>query len=198
MNAKRLLDIVCAAIGLVALAPIFMLIALWIKSDSPGPVFFRQMRVGQDGKMFQIYKFRTMVVQAENLGGKITSASDPRITPSGAVLRHYKLDELPQLINVLKGEMSLVGPRPEVPEFVAYYPEELRKRILSVRPGITDPASIEFRNESDLLSGSQDPQRVYLQKILPLKIAHYDKYIATRSFWLDIKLVFWTLKEIFR
>jgi lipopolysaccharide/colanic/teichoic acid biosynthesis glycosyltransferase len=159
MFLKRLFDFLSVTIGLIFLSPLFFLIALAIKWDSKGEVLFKQIRVGQYGKLFHVLKFRTMVTDAEKKGAKITTGGDPRITRIGTFLRKYKLDELPQLINVLKGEMSLVGPRPEVPEYVEFYPENLKQIIFTVPPGITDRASIEYRDENEILANSDDPVR---------------------------------------
>lgn len=198
MIAKRIFDLVFVIPGLLILSPVFVLAALWISIDSKGPVFFRQERVGRNGKIFRIFKFRTMVVNAESLGAKITLGNDSRITRSGAFLRRYKLDELPQLFNVFKGEMSLVGPRPEVPEYVAYWPDEMRELVLSVPPGITDFASIEFRNENDLLEGASDPVEKYIQEIIPIKLDYYEHYVNSRSILLDFWLILRTIGVIFR
>lgn len=193
---KRIFDFVAACAGLFVLSPVLLLVALWIKLDSPGPVLFRQKRVGRHGQPFNILKFRTMVVAAEAQGLSITTHADQRITRAGSVLRKCKLDELPQLYNVLAGEMSLVGPRPEVPKYVALYPETARVAILSVRPGITDNASIEFSDESSLLRDSADPERMYVEEILPRKIALYLDYVAAQSFWLDLSLIGKTLSKL--
>jgi lipopolysaccharide/colanic/teichoic acid biosynthesis glycosyltransferase len=173
------------------------LISAWIRLDSPGPAFFRQVRVGRRGQEFRIFKFRTMSSQAPRPGPQLTIGTDARITSAGAFLRHYKLDELPQLINVLKGEMSLVGPRPEVPRYVAHYPPDVRQTVLSVRPGITDLASIEFKRESDLLGQSIDPEKTYLEEILPIKLRYYVDYVRNRSLSLDFKILFKTLTAVF-
>jgi lipopolysaccharide/colanic/teichoic acid biosynthesis glycosyltransferase len=193
MSAKRLFDLFWATLGLVVLSPLFLVVAMWIKLDSAGSVFFRQTRVGRFEKPFRIYKFRTMVADAEKKGLQLTAGKDPRITPSGEFLRRTKIDELPQLINVVKGEMSLVGPRPEVPKYVEYYPDEAKKVVFSLRPGITDYAAIHFRNENDILEGSEDPEKVYLQEILPEKVSLYLKYASGRSLWIDFLLILGTL-----
>ncbi len=195
MIAKRIFDLFFATLGLVLLSPLFALVAIWIKLDSPGPVFFRQVRVGRFGKPFKIYKFRTMYVDSERKG-QLTVGEDPRITKAGKFLRKYKIDELPQLINVVKGEMSLVGPRPEVPRYVEHYPPHLRDLILSVPPGITDYASIMFKDENQILAKAQDPEKVYIEQILPIKLEYYKRYVTERSLFLDIKLILLTLKEI--
>lgn len=196
MVAKRIFDLCFTIPGLVLLFPLFIIIATWIKIDSPGPVFFRQTRVGKKGVIFQILKFRTMILDAEKKGEQITVGQDPRITRSGNFLRKYKLDELPQLINVLLGEMSLVGPRPEVPKYVEYYPSHIKNIILSVPPGITDFASIEYRDESTLLAQSVDPELIYIQEILPTKLEYYVKYVNERSLYLDFKLILKTFYRI--
>jgi len=196
MIAKRLFDLFFVIPGLVLLSPIFLVISLLIKRDDNGPVLFKQERVGLNGRPFKVLKFRTMVVDAEKQGAKVTMGGDSRITQTGQWLRKYKIDELPQLINVLKGEMSLVGPRPEVPEYVAFYSEQQKKTVLSVLPGITDIASIEFRNENDLLVGSTDPIKDYKEKILPIKISYYEEYVKKRSLWLDFKIIFKTMYVI--
>lgn len=194
--AKRLFDFTLAAIGLLVLSPLLVVVALWIKADSAGPVFFRQERVGRYGRLFRIHKFRTMSARAEATGPQITIGEDKRITSFGRILRRYKLDELPQLIDVLVGNMSLVGPRPEVPRYVARYPEDVKTIVLSVRPGITDLASIEFRDESNLLGASENPEQDYVEKILPIKLAYYRRYVTERSFWLDLQLIFLTVRMI--
>jgi lipopolysaccharide/colanic/teichoic acid biosynthesis glycosyltransferase len=191
--AKRLLDVLASIAGLVVLAPLFVVIAIWIMLDSKGGVFFRQERVGRAGRPFRIWKFRTMRMDSERRGLQLTAGADPRITRAGALLRRYKLDELPQLINVLCGQMSLVGPRPEVPRYVAHYSPEQRARILSVRPGITDPASIAFFDESELLRSAQDVERAYIESVLPMKLRLYEDYVATRSFWGDVRLIVHTV-----
>ena len=196
MIAKRLLDIALAVIGLCLVCPLLILIAVSIKLDSVGPVLFRQQRVGRNGRLFRIRKFRTMVLDAPRLGAEITIDQDPRITRVGRLLRQFKLDELPQLVDVLLGDMSIVGPRPEVPKYVQCYPETVRKEILSVRPGITDPASIEFFDESTMLKGSQDPERTYIEEILPIKLRYYVQYVRERSMLLDLLVIVKTLTRI--
>jgi len=195
MKTKRIFDLCCVLPSLILISPLFLLIALWVKLDSHGPIFFLQTRIGQFEKPFKIIKFRTML--PDNKGPKLTLNNDTRITRCGHFLRRYKLDELPQLINVLKGEMSLVGPRPEVPEYVAYYPDALKKYVLSVPVGITDYASIEFHNESELLAASKQPEIIYIENILPLKLAYHQKYVKEQSLYLDIVLILKTLKRIF-
>lgn len=197
MIQKRLFDLFFVIPGIITLAPAFIVIALLIKTRDGGDVLFKQTRVGKNGQHFKVLKFRTMVLNAEKMGNKITTGNDPRITPVGAFLRKYKLDELPQLFNVLKGEMSLVGPRPEVPEYVDFYPEDIKKVVLSVQPGITDIASIEFVNENDLLTGSDDPVSDYKNKVLPVKLAYNVDYVNKQSLWLDFSLIFKTVAAIF-
>lgn len=194
---KRILDFILALIGLIILSPVFILVAILIKKEDKGSIFFRQIRVGQNGKLFKIYKFRTMVENAEKLGAQVTKGDDPRVTKIGKILRKYKIDELPQLINVLKGEMSIVGPRPEVPKYVEAYKEEY-KEILKVKPGITDYAALEYIDEEKLLKDALDPEEIYLKKILPEKIKYYKKYIDDISFWTDIKLIIKTLIGIIK
>lgn len=196
--AKRVFDFIASGFGLLLLLPIFTMFALWIKLDSRGPVFFRQERVGRGGKLFWIHKFRTMVIDAERLGLQITVGSDARVTDVGRLLRKHKLDELPQLIDVFLGHMSLVGPRPEVPRYVACYPENVRNLVLSVRPGITDLASIEFKDENEILGSAIDPHVAYVNKILPIKQRYYVEYVNTRTFWGDIILIFKTIKALTR
>ena len=197
MLNKRLFDLFFVIPGLFILAPVLLVIAFIIKLKDGGNVLFKQVRVGQHGKNFEVLKFRTMVINAEKLGDKVTTGDDPRITPIGHVLRKYKFDELPQLINVLKGEMSLVGPRPEVPEYVEFYPDEIRNIVLSVPPGMTDKASIEFVNENELLSGSKDPVTDYKNKVLPIKLDYYVDYVEKRSLYLDFTLILKTIIAIF-
>ena len=196
MIAKRVFDLISSVIGLVVLAPILVLVSLFVWLGDRGPVFFRQERVGRGGRLFRIHKFRTMRVA--NSGSQVTSADDNRITPLGKVLRKTKLDELPQLIDVALGNMSLVGPRPEVPRYVELWGEEARAEILSVRPGITDPAAIAYRNEQDELAAAEDPEEHYTQVILPRKVAMYCDYVRNRSFAGDIKIILGTIAAIFR
>lgn len=193
VHLKRVFDLVCASAGIIALAPAMLVIACWIRMDSSGSAIFRQERVGLNGRIFQIIKFRTMHIQQDPRARQITVGPDPRITRAGFFLRKYKLDELPQLFNVLAGDMSLVGPRPEVPRYVALYPEEVRKRVLSVLPGVTDLASIEYRHESDILGRSDNPERTYVEKIMPEKLKYAERYVAERSFSIDIKIIIRTL-----
>lgn len=193
---KRLFDILVSLCSLVLFAPLFAAIGFWIKLDSPGPVFFRQKRVGLHGRFFKIHKFRTMIVDAEVRGPQLTIGADARITSSGDFLRKYKLDELPQILDVLLGDMSLVGPRPEVPKYVACYPTEIRDLVLSVRPGITDLASIEFRNENAMLSRTTNPEQEYIDKILPLKLNYCKKYVSEQSLWLDLRIIWKTISKV--
>jgi len=190
---KRLFDFIASFFGLILLTFIFVLAALWIKIDSRGPIFFRQERVGFQGSIFRIHKFRTMVLDAEKKGKQITVGADSRITSVGGFLRKYKLDELPQLIDVLVGNMSLVGPRPEVSKYIDYYSDDEKHDVLSVKPGITDNASIEFRDESELLTSSKDPEATYISEVLPRKIALYRKYVRERSFFGDVAIIFKTI-----
>lgn len=192
---KRLFDLVISATSLIILSPLFLLLAFAIVADSGRPIFFRQTRVGRDGKTFRILKFRSMVAGAD-ARGKLTVEGDTRVTRIGQFLRRYKFDELPQLVNVVVGDMSLVGPRPEVPEFVAHYTAEDKEIVLSVRPGITDNASIEFRDENALLDGDSDPGRRYVEDILPVKIALYRSYVSNQSFSGDISILLRTVREI--
>lgn len=196
MLAKRLFDIVASLLGLVVLSPLFLILGLSIRLESPGPALFRQERVGLDGKRFRIFKFRTMRQTAPGEGPQITVGQDRRITAAGQWLRRTKLDELPQLINVLRGEMSLVGPRPEVPYYMEKYAPEQRRIILSVRPGITDFAAIEFSQESDILAGASDPEEAYVREVMPQKFALYDRYVREQSLWLDLTLIARTLRKI--
>lgn len=188
---KRLFDILVSGIGLLCLSPLLLIVAIWIKLDSPGPVFYRQVRVGRYNKDFRIFKFRSMRIGSDK-GSLVTiGGRDPRITRSGYFIRKFKIDELPQLINVLVGDMSLVGPRPEVRHYVNYWtPEQMH--VLDVRPGITDPASIKYRNENELLAQAEDPEKYYIDVIMQEKIKLYLEYAEKSSFWYDIKLIFQT------
>lgn len=192
---KRCLDLVLSAIGLVVLGPILVVLAVWIKVGSRGPVFYRGERVGRYGRRFRIFKFRTMVTDAEKLGGASTPEDDPRVTGAGRFLRKYKLDELPQLLNVIAGDMSLVGPRPQVVWAVERYTEE-EKVVLGVRPGITDYASLRFRDEGEILRGSADPDKDYFEKIHPEKMRLSLEYVRKRSVWLDCKILAKTLGAV--
>ena len=191
---KRFFDVLGAGFGLVLLAPLLVGIALWIKLDSRGPVFFRQQRVGRFGTPFHIHKFRSMRENAPLAGPQITIGADLRITRAGLFLRRTKLDELPQLLDVLAGTMSLVGPRPEVPRYVAMYPPEVRDKVLSVRPGITDPASIAYRDESTLLARAADPERAYIEQIMPAKLRYAVEYVDHMSLANDLRLIGATLR----
>ena len=192
---KRLFDIIASGLGLLVLSPLFLIIAIWIKLDSKGPVFYRQVRVGKDNKDFRIFKFRSMRVGSDK-GSLVTiGGRDPRITRSGYIIRKLKLDELPQLINVFVGDMSLVGPRPEVRHYVDYWtPEQMH--VLDVRPGITDPASIKFRNENELMEKAENPEEYYINVIMQEKLKLYLEYVRNHSFWGDIGLIlktFWVI-----
>ncbi len=189
---KRIFDIVCSGLGLIILSPFLLFVAIRIKMGSDGPVFFKQIRVGEKGREFKILKFRTMVVDAEKLGRQITVGNDSRITKIGAFLRKYKIDELPQLINVFKGDMSLVGPRPEVPRYVNMYTEEQRK-VLDVKPGITDLASIRYRDENELLGQAENPDEFYINTIMPDKLALNLEYINKSNIFLDIYIILKTI-----
>nr|WP_170850973.1 sugar transferase [Collimonas sp. OK607] len=194
---KRCFDFFAALIGLILLSPLFLWISCRIKLDSSGPVFFRQERVGKNNKLFRIFKFRTMTTDSESKG-QITVGRDARITNVGHVIRRYKLDELPQLLNVLSGDMSLVGPRPEVPRFIACYPVDIRNIVLSVPPGITDWASIEYKDESTILGRATDAEQAYMTEILPVKMKYYVRYVQERSFGMDLKIIFRTLWVIIK
>ena len=196
--AKRLFDLLFAAVGLLLLLPAGLVIALLVRLDSPGPVFFRQERVGRFGRIFRIHKFRTMRVDAPLTGPAVTVGVDPRITRVGHQLRHFRLDELPQLIDVLQGHMSLVGPRPEVPRFVAHYPEPLRSKILSVRPGITDPASLDHLDEASLLADAPDPESRYIRDVLPHKLRAQAAYAERATWWSDLGVIWRTIGTLLR
>lgn len=192
---KRFFDLFFSVLGLLVLLPFFVLIALWIKLDSKGPVFYRQVRVGKNNRDFRLFKFRSMHIDADKKGLLTVGGRDPRVTRSGHFLRRFKLDELPQLINVVIGDMSLVGPRPEVRKYVDLYtPEQMR--VLSVKPGITDNASIEFIDENTLLGQADDPEAYYIKELIPRKTAIYLKYIDNQSFLNDLRLIFRTLYKI--
>ena len=188
---KRAFDIIASGLGLIVLSPLFVVLAIWIKLDSKGPVFYRQVRVGYKNKDFRIFKFRSMRVGADK-GSLVTiGGHDPRVTKSGYFIRKFKFDELPQLINVFLGDMSLVGPRPEVRHYVDYWtPEQMH--VLDVRPGITDPASIKFRNENELMEKAEDPEKYYIEVIMQEKIKLYLEYVEKHSFLYDIGLIFKT------
>lgn len=193
---KRIFDIISSLFGLILLLPFMIIIAILIKLDSKGPIFFKQVRVTKNGREFKIFKYRTMRVGSDKFS-QITVGKDSRITKVGDFLRKYKLDEIPQLINVLIGDMSLVGPRPEVPKYVALYTEEQRE-ILKVRAGITDYASIEFSNENDILANEADPEKAYIEKIMPRKIELNKKYLSEISVMTDIKIILLTIKKILK
>ena len=204
---KRAFDLCAATTGVLLLSPLLAAIALWIRLDSPGPVLFRQVRVGRHGVPFDILKFRTMAAQPPvqpqpgvppNLQRLLTVGRDPRITRAGHFLRKYKLDELPQLFNVVQGTMSLVGPRPEVPRYVACYPPRERELVLSVKPGVTDWASILYKDENAILGQALDPERAYIETILPTKLEYYVRYVRERTFWVDLRIIFQTLRAIAR
>ena len=195
---KRVFDLLGAAVALALLWPLFIAIALWIKLDSPGPVFFRQQRVGRQGRLFAIHKFRTMVADAPARGLQLTVGDDPRITRAGAFLRRSKLDELAQLIDVLAGDMSLVGPRPELPAYLARVPPALRDAVLAVRPGITDPVSLDFADESALLARTADPEREYVEVMLPQKLRAAAAYAARATLWTDLRVIARTLRLLAR
>jgi len=195
---KKLFDIVFAFFGLILVLPLFLALAILIKRESPGPIFYRGVRIGKEGKPFRIFKFRTMVLNAEKLGGTSTAADDPRLLKIGHFLKKYQLDELPQLINVLKGEMSLVGPRPEVKMYVDMMTEEERNVILSIKPGMTDLASLWNFHESEVLKSSPDPEKTYQEKIWPEKKRLQLEYVKNRSFSLDLKIILKTILKIFQ
>jgi lipopolysaccharide/colanic/teichoic acid biosynthesis glycosyltransferase len=196
--AKRAVDLLLAALALTVSAPVLLLAMLWVRLDSQGPVLFRQERVGRHGRLFRIHKLRTMrVADAQSAGPAVTGHADRRITRAGQWLRRYRIDELPQLIDVLRGDMSLVGPRPEVPRFVALYPPELRACVLAVRPGITDPASLEFIDEAKLLEGSTDPERTYVETILPRKVQRQAEYAQRANLATDLSVIVRTLRVLF-
>lgn len=194
---KRLFDIIASGLGLLVLSPIFLILAIWIKLDSKGHVFYRQVRVGKNNKDFRIFKFRSMRVGSDK-GSLVTiGGRDPRVTRSGYYIRKFKLDELPQLINVFVGDMSLVGPRPEVRHYVDYWTEE-QMHVLDVRPGITDPASIKFRNENELMEQAENPEDYYINVIMQEKLKLYLEYVNHHSFWGDIRLIFQTFAVIIK
>ena len=192
---KRFFDFTLSLVALIVLFPVFAVISILIKLDSPGTIFYRGPRVGKDGKLFKMFKFRTMVMNAAKLGGSSTANDDPRLTKAGIILRKHKLDELPQLINVCKGDMSFVGPRPEVKHYVDMFTDE-EKSMLNVRPGITDWATLWNPDEGAVLAGSSDPEKTYLEKIRPEKIRLQLRYVQDHSFLTDMKIIFLTLKTI--
>lgn len=194
---KRSVDLLFSAIGLILLAPLLFILALWVRFDSPGPAFYRQVRVGQGGRDFRLWKFRSMRIGSDAKGLLTVGGRDPRITRSGYYLRKYKLDELPQLFNVLLGEMSLVGPRPEVRKYVELYTPEQQK-VLSVKPGITDLASLEYFEESELLGQSANPEQTYIQEVMPAKLKLNQLYIEKQSLITDLRIIFRTIMRIFR
>ena len=196
--AKRLFDLVLSALALLTLSPLLVAVALWVKLDSPGPVFFRQERVGRSGVPFRIHKFRTMAADAPARGLPLTVGADPRITRVGAFLRRTRIDELPQFIDVLQGTMSVVGPRPEVPRYVEHYPPALRERVLAVRPGMTDPASISHIDEAALLAAAADPEREYIERILPAKLAQAARYAERATLATDIAVLGRTVQALWR
>ena len=194
---KRLFDIIASGLGLICLSPLFAVLAVWIKCDSKGPVFYRQVRVGRNNRDFRIYKFRSMRPDSDKLGLITVGGRDPRVTRSGYYIRKYKLDEFPQLINVFIGDMSLVGPRPEVRKYVDMYtPEQMR--VLSVRPGITSLASLHYRNENELLAQAEDPDRCYVEKVMPDKLAIDLEYVPKANLLTDIRLIFATIASIIK
>ena len=193
---KRTFDILFSSIGLLMLVPVFLVMAVWIKADSEGPVFYRQVRVGMHGKLFRIFKFRSMRLGSDKASQITIGERDSRITRSGIIIRKYKLDELPQLINVFTGDMSFVGPRPEVPKYVDLYTEEQR-HVLDVRPGITDMASIKYINENELLGKANNPEDYYIHTIMPDKLSINLEYVKNNSFMDDVTIIFKTLSKIF-
>ena len=193
---KRLFDIIFSSLGIIILSPFLIIIAVSIKLDSKGPVIFKQVRVGRRGNPFKVFKFRTMINDAEKYGEQITVGGDKRITKIGAFLRKYKIDEFPQLFNILRGDMSFVGPRPEVPKYVALYNDE-QKKVLNVRPGLTDIASIKYKNENEILKKSSDPINTYIKEIMPEKLGLYKEYINNYNIHIDMKLIFKTIIEVF-
>ncbi len=194
--AKRSMDLVLCLAALPLALPLMAAIAVWVRLDSAGPALFRQQRVGRHGRLFHIHKFRTMRVRSSQAGPLITVAGDARVTRAGRWLRRTKLDELPQLLDVIRGDMSLVGPRPEVPRYMALYPDEARRLILSVRPGVTDRATIEFRDEERLLAAASDPERAYVEQVMPIKQRYYLDYVARRSLAGDVGILIDTLRAV--
>lgn len=192
---KRCFDFVLSLMGLIALLPVFIVVAWVVKKDG-GPVFYRQQRVGKYGTLFNIYKFRSMVIDADKTGAKVTASHDPRITRIGSLLRKTKIDELPQLFNVLTGDISLVGPRPEVPYYVSKWPDACKKTILSVKPGITDYATLYYNDEQAVLAKAEDPEKVYLKEVMPHKLRMYEQYIEDQNFWLDVRIILATLLKM--
>lgn len=195
--SKRLFDVLAATAALAVLGPLMLLVGLWVRCDSRGPALYRQIRVGRGGKLFTIYKFRTMAA-ASGEHPQLTVGADPRITRAGQFLRRTKIDELPQLLNVLIGDMSIVGPRPEVPRYVACYPEAVRPIVLSVAPGITDWAAIRYKDENALLAHARDPERVYIDTILPVKLDYYVRYVRHHTLGMDLRIIAHTLLALAR
>ena len=192
---KRCFDFILSLMALIFLLPFFIVVAWVIKKDG-GSAFYRQQRVGKYGTLFNIYKFRSMVIDADKTGAKVTASHDPRITRIGSLLRKTKIDELPQLFNVLIGDISLVGPRPEVPYYVSKWPDECKKTILSVKPGITDYATLFYNDEQAVLATARDPEKAYLEKVMPHKIAMYGQYVEDQNLWLDVRLILATLLKM--
>jgi lipopolysaccharide/colanic/teichoic acid biosynthesis glycosyltransferase len=195
MNEKRIFDIIFSLLGIIFLLPVFLITIILLKLDSEGPVIYKQIRVGLNLKRFELYKFRTMYKNADKNGLLTVGNHDCRITRIGYWLRKYKIDELPQLVNILKGEMSFVGPRPEVLKYVQLY-DSAQKRVLTVKPGITDWASIQFINENQLLGSLEDPETYYINTIIPTKVSQNLKYIDHHNLWIDLKIISFTLKKI--
>lgn len=194
--AKRIFDVISSFTALVLFSPVFIILSIWIVLDSRGGIFYRQVRVGKNGKEFGLLKFRSMRPNADK-SGQLTVGNDSRVTKVGRLIRRFKLDEVPQLINILKGEMSVVGPRPEVPKYVAMYSVNQRQ-VLTVLPGLTDYASIEYLDEQKVLGAAADPEKTYIEEVMPAKLALNLKYIEDQSFWLDIKLIFRTIGKILK
>jgi lipopolysaccharide/colanic/teichoic acid biosynthesis glycosyltransferase len=192
---KRLFDIIFSLFGLIVSSPLLVVFSILIKRESPGPAFYMGERVGRGGRVFRMFKFRSMVMNADKIGGPSTSADDPRLLKIGKFLKDHQFDELPQFINILKGDMSFVGPRPEVPSEVATYDKETKDAILSVKPGLTDLATLENVHESEVLRGAQDPHEAYRRLIQPTKLRLAKEYVKTRSFWLDIKIILRTISS---
>ncbi len=192
---KRVFDIIASGLGLLCLSPLFIVLAVWIKADSKGPVFYRQVRVGRCNKDFKLFKFRSMRPNSDKLGLITIGGRDPRVTRSGYYMRKYKLDELPQLLNVFIGDMSLVGPRPEVRKYVDMYTQE-QLHVLDVRPGITSLASVRYRNENEILAAAENPDQTYIEHVMPDKLAIDLEYVTQASLWTDVKLIFGTFKAI--
>jgi lipopolysaccharide/colanic/teichoic acid biosynthesis glycosyltransferase len=192
---KRCFDFILSLIGIIVLLPVFIAVALVVKKDG-GPAFYRQERVGKYGDIFSVYKFRSMVIDADKLGGKVTASHDPRITRIGRLLRKTKIDELPQLFNVLTGDISLVGPRPEVPYYVSKWPDDCKKTVLSVKPGITDYATLFYNDEQAVLAKAEDPEKAYLEEVMPHKLKMYRQYVKDQNLWLDIRIILATLLKM--